>query len=177
MKQGKKGLVWISILVIIEQVIKIIINSKYLDADIEIIPNLVYFNPLFNRDYSWINNLFDLGIGKLFHIIMVIFVLIIIYMFYNYSFNNGLDSKMFYYSYLLIMSGAICSLIDKVFWDGSLDYIYLKNLFTFDLKDAYISAFVAIILLMTIFDKNFTKFIEEKDLFIEIKEYYFKRKG
>lgn len=177
MDKSKKGFIWISILIAIEQIIKVIINSKYLETEATIIPNMVYFSPLFNRDYSWINNLFELGIGKLFHIIMVIVILIVIYLFYNYSFNNGLNSKWFYISYILIMSGAICSLIDKVFWDGSLDYIYLKGLFTFDLKDAYISGFVAIIIIMTIFDKKFLKFIEENDFLKGMKEYYFPKKG
>ncbi len=39
------------------------------------------------------------------------------------------------------MSGGLCSLIDKVFWDGSLDYILLRGFFVFDLKDCYINIF------------------------------------
>ena len=172
MKKSNKGFISISILVLVEQIIKLIINHNFLDLDVAIIPGLVYFSPLFNRDYSWINNLFDLGIGKIFHIIMVVLILVILYLFYNYAFNKKLKSKAFYLSYLFIMSGAICSLIDKVFWDGSLDYIYLKGLFTFDLKDAYISMFVVIVIYMVFFDKQFVEFIENDSILKDMKEYY-----
>ncbi len=172
MKKSNKGFISISILVLVEQIIKLIINHNFLDLDVAIIPGLVYFSPLFNRDYSWINNLFDLGIGKIFHIIMVVLILVLLYLFYNYAFNKKLKSKAFYLSYLFIMSGAICSLIDKVFWDGSLDYIYLKGLFTFDLKDAYISMFVVIVIYMVFFDKQFVEFIENDSILKDMKEYY-----
>lgn len=36
-------------------------------------------------------------------------------------------------------AGSLCSLIDKVFWGGSLDFIQIPKLFTFDLKDCYLS--------------------------------------
>ena len=172
LKKSNKGFISISILVLVEQIIKLIINHNFLDLDVAIIPGLVYFSPLFNRDYSWINNLFDLGIGKIFHIIMVVLILVLLYLFYNYAFNKKLKSKAFYLSYLFIMSGAICSLIDKVFWDGSLDYIYLKGLFTFDLKDAYISMFVVIVIYMVFFDKQFVEFIENDSILKDMKEYY-----
>lgn len=41
--------------------------------------------------------------------------------------------------YVLLLSGAFCSLIDKIFFGGSLDYILLFDWFIFDLKDCYIS--------------------------------------
>ena len=42
-------------------------------------------------------------------------------------------------SFLFILSGAICSLIDKIFYGGSLDFIGISNLFIADIKDLYIN--------------------------------------
>ena len=42
-------------------------------------------------------------------------------------------------SFLFILSGALCSLIDKIFYGGSLDFIGISNLFIADIKDLYIS--------------------------------------
>ncbi len=37
-------------------------------------------------------------------------------------------------------SGALCSLFDKLFWNGSLDFLLVRGRVAFDLKDAYIAA-------------------------------------
>ena len=42
-------------------------------------------------------------------------------------------------SFLFILSGALCSLIDKIFYGGSLDFIGISNLFIADIKDMYIN--------------------------------------
>lgn len=46
------------------------------------------------------------------------------------------------------ISGCLCSLIDKLFWGGSLDFLQIPTLFIFDLKDCYLTVaeviFVAI---------------------------------
>ena len=41
--------------------------------------------------------------------------------------------------FLFILCGALCSLIDKVFYGGSLDFIGISNLFIADIKDIYIN--------------------------------------
>ncbi len=37
------------------------------------------------------------------------------------------------------MAGTICSLIDKIFWGGSLDFLSIPGFFIFDLKDCYLT--------------------------------------
>lgn len=37
------------------------------------------------------------------------------------------------------LAGAICSLLDKVLWGGSLDFLQILSFFTFDLKDCYLT--------------------------------------
>ena len=56
----------------------------------------------------------------------------------------------FYAKIIMIcgISGCLCSLIDKLFWGGSLDFLQIPTLFIFDLKDCYLTVaeviFVAI---------------------------------
>ena len=41
--------------------------------------------------------------------------------------------------FIFVFCGALCSLIDKVFYGGSLDFIGISNLFIADIKDIYIN--------------------------------------
>lgn len=154
----------IILLVTLEQLIKLIINSKLLGSNIEIVPSLLYFKPMFNRDYSWINSLFDLGIGRIFHLFLVLFILGLIYLTYKHIIAIVSSNKYLDLSYIFIMSGALCSFIDKLFWDGSLDYIYLKGFFTFDLKDIYISLYIALTLYLLFFKAEELEKIEAEYL-------------
>ncbi|MGH4119158.1 signal peptidase II [Clostridium sp.] len=63
--------------------------------------------------------------------------------------------------YAFIFSGAICSLFDKIFWNGSLDYILVNGFFTFDLKDVYINVFSGLIILLLLFKNKFLNQIDD----------------
>lgn len=130
---------WIIVLIMIDQFSKIITNNFYLDKNVSIISNLVYYRPHLNTDYSWINSLFNFGIGFWGHIIPLVIVLIIMLIAFDYIYYNGKNSKLTDFIFVFLLSGTVCSLVDKVFWGGSLDFIYLKSLFTFDIKDCYIT--------------------------------------
>ncbi|WP_368487981.1 signal peptidase II [Clostridium sp. BJN0013] len=172
--QNKKTRIAVIILVIIDQVIKIIINNNFLDKTFPILSSLLYFEPTFNRSYSWINSILQLGIDKWIHILAVVIMSILIYLFYQYLNKLFGTNKIINIMYAFIFSGAMCSLIDKIFWNGSLDYILLNGFFTFDLKDVYISIFIGL-LILSLFLKNkilnqidnnlvkdFTKYILQK---------------
>ncbi|MBZ9626220.1 signal peptidase II [Clostridium sp. FP2] len=139
--QNKKTGIAVLILVTIEQVIKIVINNNFLDKKFPILPPLLYFDPMFNRDYSWFNSMLQLGIGKWIHISIVAIMSILIYLFYKYLNKQFGTNKFINIMYAFVFSGAMCSLIDKIFWNGSLDYILVNGFFTFDLKDVYINIF------------------------------------
>lgn len=145
--QNKKTCIAVFILVTIEQVIKIVINNNFLDKKFSILPPLLYFEPMFNRDYSWFNSMFQLRIGKWIHISIVAIISILIYLFYKYLNKQIGTNKIINIMYAFIFSGAICSLIDKIFWNGSLDYILVNGFFTFDLKDVYINIFSGLVIL------------------------------
>lgn len=147
-----------TLLIFIEQWIKLIINKSYLSANYPILEPYLYFKPMFNRDYSWINSLFQLGMDKWLHIVLVTIIMVLIVLVYNYLTFKELNTKLVSTSFAFLLAGGICSFVDKVFWDGSLDYIYLRNYFTFDLKDLYIDIFIGLIIAMFVFDyKGFRK--------------------
>ena len=46
--------------------------------------------------------------------------------------------KLVVVGYIILFGGTLASFMDRVFWGTSLEYIYIKNWYTFDLKDMYI---------------------------------------
>lgn len=172
--QNKRTCLGVLLLVSIEQVIKIVIYNNFLDKKSPILPPLLYFKPMFNRDYSWFNSMLQLGISKWIHISVVAIMSILIYLFYKYLNKQFGTNKIIDIMYTFIFSGAICSLIDKIFWNGSLDYILVSGFFTFDLKDVYINVFIGLLILSLLLKnkvlsqidenivKNFTKYILRK---------------
>ena len=169
--ENKKIYLTVFILVTIEQAIKIVINNNFLDKKFSILAPFIYFAPMFNRSYSWYNSMLQLGIGKWIHISVTAILIILIYLFYKYLNERFGTSKVIDIMYAFILSGAICSLIDKIFWNGSLDYILVNGFFTFDLKDVYINIFNGVLILSLLLKnkalskiddniiKDFTKYI------------------
>jgi signal peptidase II len=142
--------IWISLLLLIavEQGIKLVINSRFLDKHFPILEPWLYFKPMFNRDYSWLNSMLQLGIGRWVHILVVAGIIILAFLFYGFLSKGAGTTPLIDTAFAFLLAGALCSLFDKIFWDGSLDYIQVKGLFTFDLKDVYVNVFVGLMLLM-----------------------------
>jgi signal peptidase II len=172
MKIGSKK-TWIGVffLIAIEQFIKIIINNNFLDKKFAIFPPVLYFEPMFNRRYSWINSMLQLDNGKWIHIIAVSIMTILLCLFYHYLNKEIGNSKIINIMFAFIFSGAICSLIDKIFWNGSLDYIFVNGLFTFDLKDVYINIFSGLLIFLLLFNNKTLKQMDDKNIFKGFTEY------
>lgn len=154
----------LAFMVLVDQAIKLYIYHYHMDKSLDLLFNFVRFTPKFNRNYSWLNNLFDLGIGKAAHIIINIFVLVLICLFFAYIRKMHNCSRLTEFIFICVLSGIICSLIDKIFWDGSLDYIQLRGLFTFDLKDVYLTVFEVAVIAMLIFNYRNIRRLDEKQL-------------
>lgn len=163
--ENKRTWLGAAFLIAAEQLIKIVINNNYLDKKFAIIPTLLYFEPMFNRRYSWVNSMLQLGIGKWIHIAIVLILTILICLLYHYLNNNFEISKVINVMFIFLFSGAVCSLIDKLFWNGSLDYIMVKGLFTFDLKDVYINVFNALLIISLVFNNKTIKKITDEFVF------------
>ena len=148
-------LLWSIALCAIDQIIKIVIDRYFLDVRFDIIPPLFYFRPTFNHDYTWINNLFSLGIGFWVHLVIFCFVAVpIVIVAYDLFKTTSNNAKIINIAFIFAFASAFSALIGTIFWDGCLDYIYLKPLFIFDLKDLYINIFVILLLLYLIKNKK-----------------------
>ncbi|WP_066889014.1 signal peptidase II [Clostridium nigeriense] len=144
------------ILMLIDQGIKIIIKLFFFNKYIEIIKGFLSFDPIINTDGSWLNARFGLGVGFASLIILNIFAVILfieVYRYYLYKGNKDFWADM---SFLFVTSGALCSLIDKVFYGGSLDFIGISDLFIADIKDIYINLGI-LFFVMLIYIKGYFK--------------------
>ena len=169
--KNKIVLVIIFLLITIEQVIKIVINNNFLNRKVPILPPFLYFQPMFNRDYSWFNSMFQLNVGKWIHVALVAFMIISIYLFYKYLNKQLMTNKMINCMFVFIFSGAMCSLIDKVLWNGSLDYIFVNGFFTFDLKDVYIDIFIGLLIVSLIFENKVVKQVNDNNILKDFIKY------
>lgn len=126
------------VLMLIDQGLKLIIKLFYFNFHIDIIPNLLSFHPIINTDGSWLNARFGTNVSFpiliFFNIIALVFF-IEIYRYYLYKSNKDFWGDM---AFLFTFCGALCSLIDKIFYKGSLDFIGISTLFIADIKDIYI---------------------------------------
>lgn len=118
-----------------------------------------------------VNSLFNLNINRSIHVIFVIFIIVSLCVVYKLI--TTLYRKTHYIDgiFLLAFAGSICSLIDKLFWGGSLDYILFKGLFIFDLKDIYLTIIELVLIISLITNYKKIRAIDEKKLLFDFKEY------
>ncbi|WP_032121438.1 signal peptidase II [Clostridium amazonitimonense] len=158
----------ILLLIILDQGIKLVVRSYY-GVSIPIIEDIIYFKPFLNDKYSWMNSMFNFGLGKVFHVVLALVILILAHYWFTYMNNKHGYSKIGKILQIFLISGGLCSLIDKIFWNGSLDYIMLKGFFIFDLKDIYINVFNAILIIFVIKHRKRISKINEKEV---LREYF-----
>lgn len=156
----------IAVMVIIEQGIKLIIRN-YQGPEVTLLGNFVYFRPTHNTYYSWFNSMLGFENTRTFHITLTLMLLvlsIIVFRYVNKRKGVKLEASLLE---IFLVSGIICSLIDRVFWGGSLDYIGLRGMFVFDLKDVYLSTFQVLGLLLAIKHWKAIDKISEKELALD----------
>src|SRR5690554_768066 len=176
--KARNIIAWIFILIFIDQTIKILINICLGNVHFEIIPSLIEFKPTFNERHSWVNNLlndnFGLNIGLIPHIILYLLAGILVPMYFSYFKNKISDNKKLIDVAAIFMTAAIlCALIGNIIWTkGTLDYIYLKPLFVFDLKDVYIDCGVVMILIYVLKNRKqleSIKVLKIRDVYMDTK--------
>lgn len=171
MKRIDKLLITSLVLVCIDQIIKLIIHFNYLDKRFNLLFSLISFEPYLNIKYSWINSMGNFGWNRIFHIILVLVLLLLAAIVYGYLSDRMIVDQLSNTLFAFLFAGGICSLIDKIFWGGSLDYICLKGLFIFDLKDVYLTFFEIILVMMLIFNYRGLRGMKEKELIKDIAAY------
>lgn len=175
MKLSRSLWVLVGVLVFIEQGIKVVINRSYLTATTPLLEPYLYFSPTFNRDYSWLNSMFQLNVGRFVHILLVAMLLALAYLFYRFLQQQLVLDGLSLTAFAFLFAGAICSLTDKVVWDGSLDYIQLRGFFTFDLKDVYINVFTGLFVLMMIINHRGIRMVKEDEVLRDFWRFISKR--
>lgn len=169
-----KSILWIFIFfMLIDQGIKIIIKLLFFKDYFEIIPNLLCFSPIINTNGSWLNARFGTSVSFSLLILLnliAVFLFIEIYRYYLYNKHKSFWADM---CFVFIFAGALCSLIDKIFYGGSLDFIGISNLFIADIKDIYINLGI-LFFIVTIFDSGYLKSDNDtsmKEDFYEFKKF------
>jgi signal peptidase II len=126
----------------IDQGIKLIIYKYFLDTRFDILSPVLEFYPKFNDNYSYVIK--DLLHMELSGVLYVLFILVIqilaIHMYVKK--RKYTESFLLDFVFILFEAGYLSALFSYIFWEkGCLDFIYLKGLFIFDLKDIYLTVF------------------------------------
>lgn len=159
------------LLTLIDQYIKIYISNNLINKSFKIFSDMVEFKPHLNTSYSWLNSLSNFVIGLLPHIIVNIMILFISILVFDFIRQKQKEDRITNLIFIFLFAGVICSLIDRIFWGGSLDYIYLRGLFIFDLKDVYILFFQIMLISCWLFNYKGLRSTSEKLLYNDFKLY------
>lgn len=139
-----------------------IISKEFMQYDFDIIVGVLRFNPVLNTRLSYAGNFIDILSSPFITIslnILVLFVFLSGYLLYKTKRTH----TSFQVKLIMVFgaTGCLCSLIDKVFWGGSLDFLQIPNFFIFDLKDCYLTVAEVIFVIIG--------FLHSKE--ISVKEY------
>lgn len=117
----------------------------------------------------------QLGASKWAHIIFNSILIVLVYLFFSYLNDQVGTNRIIKTMFAFLFAGAICSLIDKIFWNGSLDYILVKGFFTFDLKDVYLNIFNGLLILTVIIENKAFMQLDEKKILKDFIRYTFRK--
>lgn len=151
------------VLMLFDQGIKIIIKLFFFNSYINIIDGFLSFNPLINTNGSWLNARFGTSVSFSVLISLNVIALILFFELYRYYRSKGNKDIFADLSLIFINAGALCSLIDKVFYGGSLDFIGISTLFVADFKDIYINLGI-LFLIICLYNNNFFSNDEDTSL-------------
>lgn len=139
-KKFKLFIIPILFFILIDQTVKITISRGFMQYEFDILPGILRFNPVLNTRLSYFGNFIELLSDSFVTILLNVFALGILISGYL-LYKRKIENTSFPVKMILIfgLAGCLCSLIDKLFWGGSLDFLQIPNFFIFDLKDCYIT--------------------------------------
>jgi hypothetical protein len=85
-------------------------------------------------------------------------------LFYPYMKKTLKNKTWLDVAFIFGFAGVLCSLSDNVFFGGSWDYVYLKPLFVFDLKDLYMNCFSVFLVICCHKNRTEISKIKTKDI-------------
>lgn len=161
--KNKGMLISICVLLLIDQLSKIIVSLVFINkniSSINLIPNYLSITPHINDEGSFIASRFNLNAPFILFILLNFLILLFIFLIYRFKiYKKQLDSIK-QLTFIFLFSGGLCSLIDKIFWGGSLDFLHIHNLFIADIKDIFITFGLGSFILSSIISDDDFKFSE-----------------
>jgi len=126
----REVIIWILILIFVDQLIKMLIYSLLEDVRFEIIPNLIEFKPTFNTKHSWVNTLIDknfgINIGLIPHILIYLSIAVIIPMYFTFLRGRvSKDKKLIDTATIFMTFAIVCALIGNLIWTKGTLRLYL----------------------------------------------------
>lgn len=137
--QVRKGIISIILLIGIDQLIKLVIYYYFMEVEFNLIGEWVYFSPIFNPDVSWFSAKSGINLSRGVHILLPILCMIWGIILGKKYYKIYKNEKWVVIGYCIALAGSICSIIDRLFWGTSLDYIAVRGHFIFDLKDVLVN--------------------------------------
>ena len=114
----KKSLIIATIIVIIDQVLKIVIdNILSINESIQVIPNVFYITKVYNTGAAW--SLFE-GSG----ILLIIIAIVAFFLLLKYQ-NYFMENKRNILAFALIYGGLVGNLSDRVIYGYVIDYLHI----------------------------------------------------
>lgn len=150
-------------LFLLDQGIKLLIKLYFFDKNLYLIKNYLSFSPIINSQGSWLNARFGAGVSFSSLITLNIIAIFLFIEGYRYYLHKGHKDFWSDMCFVFIMGGCLCSLIDKLFYGGSLDFIGISSLFVADLKDIYIN-FAILFFILCIYYNEYWKTEEDTTL-------------
>lgn len=135
--QKRKNSMFVVGLVLLDVVVKLIINLSSMGKKIINNKYLGFYPKLNTEQLSVFNNEWGMDISLSLLILLNLFVLIVFVLIEKWMKQKFQEEKFIEYTVNCLYAGIICSLIDKIFWGGSLDYIVIFERIV-DLKDIYL---------------------------------------
>ncbi|NDV82277.1 signal peptidase II [Bacteroides sp. 51] len=144
---------WVLALASLDVLIKVIIDAYFLDTRFTIIPGLFEFKPTFNNIAPYFLQLLGQQVDHISHITLVCVIALAACYIYKRALKKASNPKWLNIAFALIFAAILSSLTAQLIYKGILDYIYLKPLFVFDLKDIYVNC-GTIIFLFYIYNRD-----------------------
>lgn len=134
-KKFKPFIIPVFLLILIDQTVKIVILKVFMQCEFDIIVKVLRFNPELNTRLYYGGNFFEILSSPFATIslnILAFFLFLSGYMLYQAK--RARTSFLVKMIIICGIAGCLCSLTDKLFWGGSLDFLQIPNVFIFDIS-------------------------------------------
>ena len=139
-KKVKSFVIPVLLLALIDQTVKMVISKTFMQCEFDIIGDVLRFHPELNTHLSYAGNFIEILSSPLVTILLNILALFLFLSGYMLYLEKRTRTSFSVKTIMICgIAGCLCSLTDKLFWGGSLDFLQIPTLFIFDLKDCYLT--------------------------------------